>query len=116
MEQLRKGTGKPQTPTESIRLFRADMKRLWDKSSWQPLLTIWCSPVLEAEFVEHCRRAGLDPTETAPVVLNNLRWCWRRSVLNHNDDPGWQRVLSRRASARPGSARHPRVMFTRRLP
>jgi hypothetical protein len=25
--------------------------------------------------------------------LNTLRWCWRRSRLNHNDPAGWQRAL-----------------------
>jgi hypothetical protein len=27
-------------------------------------------------------------------VLNTLRWAWRRSVLNHDDDPGWRRALA----------------------
>jgi hypothetical protein len=106
MEQLRRGTGKPPTPTELTRLYRANAKALWTKSPWQPLLTIWLSPDLEAAFAEDCRRAGLDPAEIAPVVANTLRWCWRRSVLDREDDPGWQRALAaaRKRQARIGLA------------
>jgi hypothetical protein len=93
------------TPAESVRLFRANVKALWAKSPWQPLLTIWFSSDLETIFVEDCKRAGLVPAETAPLVLNTLRWCWRRSCLNHADDPAWQRALTaaRKRQARVGA-------------
>ena len=52
------------------------------------------SAQLEAAFVEDCRRAGLCLSRTAPVCLDTLRWGWRRSVLNYNDDPGWRRALA----------------------
>jgi hypothetical protein len=94
MEELRTGTGKPMTPFESTRLFRANVMNLWRRAPWFPLATIWFPRNLETDFTEHCRRAGLVPDQTAPVVLNTLRWCWRRSVLNYNDDPGWQRALA----------------------
>jgi hypothetical protein len=104
LEQLRRGTGKPPTPAELTRLFRANAKALWAKSPWQPLLTLWLSPALEADFVEACRRGGLDQAEIAPVVSNTLRWVWKRSVLDRDDDEGWQRALAavRKHQARIG--------------
>jgi hypothetical protein len=104
--QLRKGTGKPPTPTELTRLYWANMKRIWDRAPWWPGQTIWFSSVLEADFIEDCRRAGLDPAVTAPVILNTLRWVWKRSVLDRNDDPGWQRALiaAKNRQARIGPA------------
>ena len=105
LKQLRRGTGKPPTPTELIKLFRADAKALWSKSPWQPLQTIWFSPTIEAAFIEDCRRAGFDPVEIAPGVLDTLCWSWRRSVLDRNDDAGWQRALiaARKHQARIGA-------------
>jgi hypothetical protein len=94
MEQLRKGIGKPPTPTELIRLYRTNMKRIWDRSAWWPGQTLWFCPAIEADFVEGCRRAGLDPTQTAPLVANTLRWGWKRTQLDRRDDPGWQRALA----------------------
>jgi hypothetical protein len=79
---------------ESIRLFRADLKTLWNKCPWWPAETIWFAPRIETDFTAGCRRAGLSLSETAPVVLNNLRWAWRRHELNHDDIPGWQRALA----------------------
>jgi hypothetical protein len=67
---------------------------LWNRSPWWPAATIWLAPGLEEVFTEDCRRAGLSLSATAPVVLNTLRWAWRRSLLNHGDQPGWQRALS----------------------
>jgi hypothetical protein len=106
LTELRIGKGKPATPTELARLYRANAKALWTKSPWQPLLTIWLSPRLEADFVEHSRRGGLEPATTAPVVANTLRWVWKRSVLDRNDDPGWRRALAaaRKRQARIGPA------------
>src|SRR3954447_25586890 len=51
-----------------------------------------------------CLRAGLEPAEIAPLILNTLRWCWRRSVLDRDDDPGRQRGLTeaRKRQARIG--------------
>jgi len=94
LQQIRSGTGKPPTPLELAKLHRADTKSLWLRAPWLPLMTIWLAPNLEAGFTEDCRRAGLLPGETAPVVLNTLRWCWRRSVLNRDDDPGWHRAVA----------------------
>jgi hypothetical protein len=88
MSELRTGKGKPATPAELARLHRANMKRIWERAPWWPGATIWLCPDLEAAFAEDCRRAGLDPAGTAPVILNTLRWCWRRSVLDRDDDPG----------------------------
>jgi hypothetical protein len=102
MEQLRRGTGKPPTPTELTRLYWANMRRIWGRAPWWPGQTIWLSPALEAVFTEDCRRGGINPAEIAPVVANNLRWDWRRSVLNWRDDAGWQRAL---ASAKKHQAR-----------
>ncbi len=104
LEQLRTGTGKPPTPAEMVKLFRANAKTLWAKSPWRPLLTIWLTPPIEAAFVEDCRRAGVDLAETAPVILNTLRWVWRRSVLDRGDDEGWQRAVIAAEEA-PGADR-----------
>jgi hypothetical protein len=93
LNQLRTGKGKPPTPAESIRLFRADLKALWLRSPWWPGATIWLAPRLEAAFTEDCRRASVALSRTAPVIANNLRWSWRRSRLNHDDPGGWQRAL-----------------------
>ncbi len=40
------------------------------------------------------RRCGLDVAEIAPPVADTLRWVWKRSVLDRNDDQGWQRALT----------------------
>jgi hypothetical protein len=82
------------------------MKRIWERAPWWPGATIWYSPPLEAVFVEDCRRAGLDLAVIAPVVGNTLRWVWKRSVLDRNDDPGWQRALiaARKRQTRIGPA------------
>jgi hypothetical protein len=100
--ELRTGTGKPPTAADLIKLFRANTKRTWTRAPWWPGATIWLSPDLEAAFAEDCRRAGLNLTEIAPVAQNTLRWVWKRAVLDHNDDPGWQRAL---AAARKRQAR-----------
>jgi hypothetical protein len=106
MEQLRKGNGKPPTLAELTRLYRANMKRIWERAPWWPGATIWLGPDLEADFAEDCRRAGLDLAEIAPVVANTLRWAWRRSVLDRDDDAGWQRAVAaaRKRQARIGPA------------
>ncbi len=70
------------------------MKSLWLRAPWFPVMTIWLAPKLEVTFTEDCQRAGLSPSRTAPVCLDTLRWAWRRSMLNYNDDPGWQRALA----------------------
>jgi hypothetical protein len=103
-EQLRTNTGRPATLAELDKLYRANAKNLWQRAPWYPTLTIWLAPRLEATFVEDCKRAGLSLTRTAPVCLDTLRWAWRRSVLNYNDDPGWQRALAaaRRRQAKIG--------------
>ena len=82
-KQIRRGTGRPPTPTELAKLYRADAKNLWQRRTWMPMATIWLAPKFEANFVEDCRCAGMPLPETAPVVLNILRWAWRRSVLNY---------------------------------
>jgi hypothetical protein len=92
--ELREGRGKPPTPAEAAKLFRADLKRIWTRSPWHPAATIWLGPRLEAEFIEACRRAGLTPETTAPSVLNTLCWGWRRSRLNHDDVEGWGRAVA----------------------
>src|SRR4051794_9197609 len=46
--ELREGRGKPPTPAEAARLFRADLKRLWTRSPWHPAATIWLAQRLEA--------------------------------------------------------------------
>jgi hypothetical protein len=94
LAQLRAGTARPATLAELAKLFRANTKSLWERAPWYPTLTIWLAPRLEATFVEDCKRAGLSLSRTAPVCLDTLRWAWRRSVLNYNDDPGWQRALA----------------------
>jgi hypothetical protein len=92
------------TAAELTKLFRANMKRTWERAPWWPGATIWLSQPLEADFAEDCRRARLDPAGIPPVIANTLRWCWRRSVLDRNDDPGWQRALiaARKRQARIG--------------
>jgi hypothetical protein len=105
--ELRNGTGRPPTRAELTKLFRANAKSLWLRAPWFPALTIWLSPALEARFTEDCCRAGLPPERTAPVIMNTLRWAWRRSVLNYRDDDGWQRSLAaaRKRQARIGPPR-----------
>ena len=93
LAQLRTGKGKPPTPAESVRLFRADLKAVWTRSPWLHGATIWFSRRLESAFVEDIRRAGLVPDTLAPCVLNNLRWGWRRARLNHDDPEGWKRSV-----------------------
>jgi hypothetical protein len=93
-KELRSGRGKPMTPAESVRLFRADQKALWLRVPWWPAQTLWLAPALEAAFVEDCRRASLNPARTAPSVLNALRWAWRLHCLNHDDAQGWLRSLA----------------------
>jgi hypothetical protein len=105
LEQLRRGTGKPATPMELARLFRANAKNLWTRAPWWPALTIWLHPSLEATFAEDCRRAGLEPAETAPPVLDTLRWGWRRSVLDRDDDPRLVFARPRRSAQTPGADR-----------
>jgi hypothetical protein len=106
MAQLREGKGKPPTPAESARWFRADLKRLWARAPWWPGATIWLAPNLEAAFAHDCGRANLPLSRTAPAVTNTLRWCWRGSYLNHDDPEGWQRALAaaRRRQAKIGEA------------
>ncbi len=70
------------------------MKRIWDRAPWWPGQTIWLAPHLEADFVEDCRRAGLDLEETAPVLTNTLRWRWRLSILDRRDDEGWRKAIT----------------------
>nr|UXE45527.1 hypothetical protein Hi04_10k_c4997_00011 [uncultured bacterium] len=94
LAELRTYTGRPATPAELAKLYRANSKSLWQRAPWFPTLTIWLAPRLEATFAEDCKRAGLSLSSTAPVCLNTLRWAWRRSVLNYNDDLGWQRALA----------------------
>jgi hypothetical protein len=94
LTEIRAGKGKPPTLAESVRLFRANLKTLWTRSPWWPGATIWLAPRLEAVFAEDTRRAGLSLSRTAPCVSNTLRWCWRRSCLNHDDSEGWQRSLA----------------------
>jgi hypothetical protein len=94
MEQLRRGVGKPPTPTELTKLHRTNLKRLWSRSPWWPGQTIWLAPTLEERFAEDCRRAGFDPAQTPPVVLDTLRWVWRRAWLDRRDDPAWERALT----------------------
>ena len=105
MEQLRKGTGKPMSIAENIKLLRANVQRLWWRAPWSPLATIWLSPPLEARFAGDCHGAGLQLPEIAPVVSNNLRWAWARSLLNHHDEAGWARSLAaaRKRQAEIGS-------------
>ncbi len=93
-EELRTGKGKPMTPAESTRLYRANARNLWRHAPWTPMATIWLAPKLEAGFAVDCRNAGLSLSQTAPVLANTLRWAWRRSVLNFDDDPGWRRALA----------------------
>jgi hypothetical protein len=88
------GNGRPPTPTESIRLFRANLKSLWSRSPWWPSATIWLAPPLEAAFAEDCRRAGVSLSRIPPCIADTLRWVWRRSRLNHDDPQGWQRALA----------------------
>jgi hypothetical protein len=77
---------------------------MWSRAPWRPGATIWFAPCLEAAFAEDCQRAGVSLSRTAPVVLNNLRWAWRRSCLNHDDPDGWHRaiVAGRRRQSRIG--------------
>ena len=105
-EQLRTGKGRPATAAESARLYRANVKRLWSRSPWQPLQTIWLALALESGCIEDYRRGCFNPAEIAPVVLNNLRWAWRRSVLDRGDHPGWERALiaARRRQLKIGPA------------
>ncbi len=79
---------------ESVKLFRANVQRLWRKAPWLPLTTIWLSSPLEQRFAEDCRRAGFDLAEISPFVANTLRWVWKRSVLDRRDDAAWQRALA----------------------
>ena len=53
MAELRTNTGRPMTPAESIRLYRADAKSLWQRAPWFPAMTIWLAPKLEVDL---CRR------------------------------------------------------------
>jgi hypothetical protein len=92
LDQIRTGKRRP-TPAEAARLFRADWKARWQRNPWWPGATIWLAPNLEATFVEDIHRAGLSLSGTAPLVLNTLRWAWRRSRLNHQDPAGWQRAV-----------------------
>jgi hypothetical protein len=115
LKQLRHGTGKPATPTELTRLHRANLKRIWDRSPWWPASTIWLAPNLEAVFIEDVRRGGFDPAETAPVVLDILRWRWRRSLLDRGDGPAWQRALAA-AGKRQARIGEPPESYASQLP
>ena len=94
MAQLRTSTGRPPTPAELAKLYRANAKNLWQRAPCMQMATIWLARPLETAFAEDRRRAALSLPETAPVCLDTLRWAWRRSVLNYSDDPGWQRALA----------------------
>lgn len=98
--QIAAGKGRPPSAAEIAKAFRAQLKALWDRNPWHPGQAIWFAPGLEARFVADCRPAGFDPELTAPVVLNNLRWAWWRSRLNHDDPPGWERSLAAGARRR----------------
>jgi hypothetical protein len=87
------GKGKPPTPAETRRLYRADLKRIWARSPWWGAVTIWFAPPIEAVFIEDIRRAGVSLSATAPVIANNLRWSWRRSRLNRDEPEGWRRAV-----------------------
>jgi hypothetical protein len=93
LDQIRTGKGRLPTRAESARLYRADLNTRWKRDPWWPGATIWLTPNLEADFAEDSHRAGLSLSRTSPLVLNTLRWCWRRSCLNHHDPEGWQRAV-----------------------
>jgi hypothetical protein len=103
--ELRTGKGRKPNARESVQLFRADAKAIWDQSPWQPLATIWLAPELERRFAHDLVLAGLALADLAPVAVDTLRWVWRRSRLNHDDHEGWQRSLvhARKRQARIGS-------------
>jgi hypothetical protein len=96
-------------------LYRADLKRIWSRSPWWQGATIWLAPPLEAAFTEDCRRGGLDLSRTPPCIANTLRWCWRRSCLNHVDREGWQRALAA-TRKRPANAGPPPEGYTYQPP
>jgi hypothetical protein len=77
------------------------MKTDWTRNPWRHGSTIWLARGLEERFVEDVRRAGLILNQIAPCVLNNLRWAWRRSLLNHHDPEGWTRAVAH-AKAKQG--------------
>src|SRR5215472_4772271 len=41
LAQLRAGTGRPATPAELTKLYRADTKSMWRRAPWFPATTIW---------------------------------------------------------------------------
>jgi len=95
LTELRTGKGKPMTRAECAKLFRLDTQNMWNRAGpWLPMLTIWFAPRIETAFAADCHNAGLPLSKLAPAIANNLRWSWARSVLNHRDDPGWQRSLA----------------------
>lgn len=79
---------------------------MWQRAPWWPGSTIWLSPPLEAAFAEDCRRGSIAADTTAPVVLNTLRWVWKRALLDRRDAEGRQRglVAARKHQTQIGSA------------
>lgn len=64
----------------------------WKKNPWVPGRTIDLGPA-ENELRDDLARRGLDMTTLAPAVADWLRWRYRRTQIDRQDERGWLRVL-----------------------
>ena len=58
------------------------------------LTTIWLSPGSKRISPKPVPAPAFPSLHSRRLSSNNLRWSWRRSILDRDDDPGWRRALA----------------------